>query len=342
MSDRAKLVVSIDLELAWGLQRPQLVEEDRQTLQTARTAVPRLLALFEEYGVRATWAAVGLLFCESKDEVLHFLPDRIPTTKDTQFSPYTQIARIGESEAGDPFHYAPSLIDSIAAAPGQEVASHGFANFHSPFQEPPEDEVFEADLRAAIDVARRRGMILRSLVFPGNQISARALEISARLGITAVRGRPPIWPYDEPGGADAHRVQRRLRRWGRALDTVIPLTRNRCVRSELSTTAMPVDVTASRHLRPLAATSRWLASMQRRRIATELDFAARNGGLYHLWWRAREFGSQLETKLDELRRLLDRFDGWRRLGKMDSVTMHEVVMGAQDWTRPMPRASSLG
>ena len=57
------LVVSIDVELRWGLR--DLIPPDggayRENLLGARRALPRLLDLFRAYDVGATWAMVGLL-----------------------------------------------------------------------------------------------------------------------------------------------------------------------------------------------------------------------------------------------------------------------------------------
>ena len=343
MNERAKLVISIDLELFWGMQNRRRLDGARYDLLQARRAVPMLLALFSEYAVRATWASVGLLFCESKDQMLEYLPTRLPVSEDMAVSPYAHIARIGESEADDPFHFAPSLIDRVAQVPGQEVASHSFANFsRTRHGESVDPQVFEADLRSAIGVARRRGIMLRSLVFPDNRISADILDICRRLGITAYRGDPSAWPYNRKRERGMSGVRRELRRWARALDSVAPVTGHRCVSPPLRGAKSPVNVAATRQIYPLIDRSRWLATMQRRRLLSELDWSAKKGGRFHIWWRVRDLTPHMDEKFDEIRQLLDRFDSWRRLGKMESVTMHEVAMGPQHDDPSMPRMSSLG
>lgn len=320
-----KLVISLDLELYWGRRRYHGKHKGRDELLSARRAVPTLLELFADYRVRATWPVVGFLFCQSRHELLDSLPGRLPAYRDAHTSPYAHLARVGETELQDPVHFAPSLVEAIARRPGQEVACHTFSNFHC-HPEQRQLPQFEADLRAAIEVARRRGLILRSLAFPDNQTHPEYLDICQKLGISAYRGRPPCWPYhaadhQKPGG-----IARRLRNWVRTADTVVPLTGTARVADDIPTGRCPVNVPATRRFRPYAGRQRdWLARMQRRRMFAELDWAARNGGIFHLWAPVRDFGRGLSKLLEELRFLLERFDGWRRLGEMESLTMHEVV-----------------
>ncbi len=340
VAEPAKLIVSLNMQLYWGLKNRRRLDDCRADLLAARRAVPKLLKLFSSYGVRATWAPVGFLFCRSKDELLDSLPARLPAYQDIERSPYSHIARIGDGEDDDPCHYAPSLIERIASAPGQEIASHTFANFYC-LEEGQSGDEFEADLRAAVDVARRRGIILRSLIFPENQIEPAYLEICQRLGISAYRGNPQPWPYQPVSSARSTSLAGDLRRWLRLLDAVAPITGTRCVSARTPLAGTPVNVPATRRFRPFAATNRWLSALQRRRIFGEMDDAAHRSGLFHLWFPLRDMGRRPPEQLDELRRILDRFHGWRRLGRMESVTMHEVVMGRQWTDEPTHSSSSL-
>ncbi len=338
MDDGGKLVISLDLELFWGCRRQQRLEACRDELLSARRAVPRLLQLFRDYDLRATWPVVGLLFATSKDEMLEVMPDQLPVYRDIDASPYAHIARIGASERDDPVHFAPTLIGQIAACPGQEVASHTFSNFYCG-QRGQQRRDFRADLGAAIDVARRRGIILRSLVVPFNDLPEKYLEICGQLGISAYRGVPPVWPYSR-SESDGGNIQSGLRRWARRLDTVVPLTGTRCVQPPHRTASGPVNVAATRRLLPvLEGTDSWSSPLPRWRLVTELDHAAREGGIVHLWGRVADFAHHLTARCGQLRRILDRFAHWRTRDRMQSLTMHDVVMERDsESTTPRPRA----
>jgi hypothetical protein len=74
------LVVSLDFELHWGVHdRRPLSARECSRLLAARAAIPRILDVFEEFRIRATWATVGLLFAKSRSEALNFTPNPKPT-----------------------------------------------------------------------------------------------------------------------------------------------------------------------------------------------------------------------------------------------------------------------
>lgn len=321
------MVISMDLELFWGARIERSLESCRDELLSSRRAVPALLELFSDYGVRVTWPVVGFLFCRSRQQLLDALPTRLPAYRKARLSPYSHIARIGQSEADDLVHFAPDLIDDITEAPGQEIGCHTFSNFHCGAPGANETE-FSADLRAAIDVARQRNIMLRTLAVPHNRMDPELLSICRSLGISAYRGPAPSWPYISSSQQPEDPIAGRVKKWARRLDAVVPVTGTRCVADEVPADEVPVNVAATRRFWPFAGRRQsWRARMQRRRIYSELDAAARSGGVFHLWAKVRDFGRGLARLREELRLILERFEGWRRLGRMESVTMHEIVAG---------------
>lgn len=314
-----KFVVSVDLELFWGLYQCEELDDWRRPLMSARQAIPEILELFRRFEVRATWAAVGFLFCRSRREMLDSLPQRLPAYQSSRISPYVQFPQVGSDESEDPWYFGPSLIDEIVDTRGQEIATHTLSNFHC-LEEGQSGADFEADLRAALALARRHDILVRSLIFPENQVRQTYLPICRRLGISAYRGNPPVWPY-EPRVPTSREG---LRRWVRKLDDLVPLTGTRCVYDEEIDGTTPVNVPATRRLRAVGG-SDLLEVLQRQRIFAELDRAARRGGLFHLWWRDRDFAGEPSRMLARLEAILERVAGWRRLGRLESLTMHEVV-----------------
>ena len=61
----SSLVISLDFELFWGVADSRTVAGYRNNVEGEWNAIPRMLALFRQYGVRATWAAVGMLMCRN-------------------------------------------------------------------------------------------------------------------------------------------------------------------------------------------------------------------------------------------------------------------------------------
>jgi hypothetical protein len=69
-STAGNFVISLDYELMWGVRDHATRESYGPNVLGGRQAIPAMLDLFHRRGIRATWAAVGALLCESKDELL--------------------------------------------------------------------------------------------------------------------------------------------------------------------------------------------------------------------------------------------------------------------------------
>lgn len=315
------LVVSLDFELHWGVHDTLgLGGGYRDNLLGAREAVPRMLELFASYEVAATWATVGFLFADGREELEAFSPTLRPTYQDPRRDPY-RLA-VGESEKDDPLHFAPSLIRLVAGFPKQEIASHTFSHYYC--LEPGQTaRQFCADLSSARSIARAKGYEVRSLVLPRHQV------------------REEYFPQIREAGFTVHRTQERNRlnapnttggdpltkRGLRLLDAYLPLTGPNLVEWE---SVRPdehglVDVRESRFLRPFNARLAPLDGLRLHRLRAAMRAAARTGQLFHLWWHPHNFGVSLGENLAGLRFLLDDYARLRDEGLMRSLTMGDVA-----------------
>ncbi|MFU8807216.1 MAG: polysaccharide deacetylase, partial [Bradymonadaceae bacterium] len=293
------------------------IEDYRASLLGARAAVPALLDLFEEFGVCATWATVGFLMCESKEELLDTMPRKWPDYDDRRLSSYGRLHEIGDGEKQDPFHFAPSLVDEICRRPGQEIGTHTFSHYYC--LDPGQSvEAFAADLEAAITLGRRRGLRIRSVVFPRNQFNEDYLKVCREQKILAVRGNP-LTPWHH--GASHQDYNSLYCRAGRLLDAYLPLNDARLLGPELRSDALPANIPATRFLRPVSTTLALLEPRRLQIINDELTSAARLGGLAHLWWHPHNFGLNTAKNLEFLREILIHFATLREKYGMGSHTM---------------------
>jgi peptidoglycan/xylan/chitin deacetylase (PgdA/CDA1 family) len=324
--------ISLDFELYWGVHDQRPLAAYARNLLGARQAIPRMLELFERYGVHCTWATVGLLFFDRKDDLIDHLPESRPRYADPGLSPYPRIGQIGPNERQDPYHYALSLIEQIRECPGQEIGTHTFSHYYC--LEPGEtadgqsEETFRADLLAARRAAGRLGITPRSLVFPRNQYRAEYLEACRDAGLEVVRGNHPAWWFR----AESRNEEGLAQRACRLSDDYLPLSRRDCVRPETLEGGL-VDVRASRFLRPPPGALRPLEPLRLHRITAGLSRAARHGMIYHLWWHPHNFGADPEYSLGFLERVLEHFRHLAQTLGMRSASMLEI---AREWTAATP------
>lgn len=304
-TQRGAFVISLDFEQYWGMRDHVPLESYQENLLGARLAVPALLKLFAEHAIHATWATVGFLFFESREELMRSIPRIKPQYTNTALSPYPHLGMIGKNEKDDPFHFAPSLVRKIAKTPGQEIATHTLSHYYA-LESGQTVEAFKADLKMAIEVGRRFGVEIKSLVFPKNQVNPDYLDACREAGITSYRG--DYIPSDR-------------------IKLVRLATLENLTTFERIASGFPFNIQGSLFFPPFAGglSNRVRDELQIRRIFYELAHAAKHGQVFHLWWHPDNFGANLAENLARLRRVLVRYESLRARYGMENPTMGELA-----------------
>jgi hypothetical protein len=316
-------VISLDFELYWGVRHLPSVKQYIRNLVGARLAIPAVLDLFGEYGIHATWAVVGFLFFDHTRALLDSAPSLRPRYINKRLSPYYDLPAADAQADQNSIFFAPGLIRQISQFDHQEIATHTFSHYYC-LERGQNIEMFEQDVQAACATAERFGVRIRSLVFPKNQCRAEYLTVCRKLGISAYRGNPPSWLYR----AAADDAQGYVRRLGRLLDAYISISGPNCNPLPAASIGLPINITASRFLRPYSPSLRMLEPLRLSRINRDLTLAAQTGRAYHLWWHPHNFGAYLSCNLKFLRRILDHFRLLRDLYGMESLNMGEAAARA--------------
>ena len=126
--NRPILIVSLDFELHWGRFDKTSIVGNESYYRQARMAVPRILELFEEFEIEATWATVGMLFAANREEWKHYCPADQPRYHNSRFSPYDWLR---QNKVQDEFLFAPDLIGKILDTKGQELGSHTYSHYYT-------------------------------------------------------------------------------------------------------------------------------------------------------------------------------------------------------------------
>ena len=316
-SNKATLIVSLDFELFWGMQDGHTLADYQQNVLGGRAAIPRLLNLFEQHRIHATWATVGFMFADGYEELNRYFPppDLLPGYDNEKLSPYRLFKEIGKDEAEAPCFYAPSLIRLVADTPGQEIGSHTFSHFYC--REPGQTiEQFRADVAAAVSIAEAKGFALRSAVLPRNQCVSAYNNILSEMGFIAFRDEENDWIHEKVSF-------RPLMRALRLSDVYLPLTGQGgyipTVQDGL------VNLTGSRMYKPYFKPLGAMEGQKIRRIKAQMLHAARNGLTFHLWWHPHNIGVRTDYHLRQLEEVFSFYDTLRDNYGMESMNMREAA-----------------
>lgn len=303
-------VVSLDFELMWGMLDKKSFYDCRRSVLGVRRVIPRLLALFEDYSVSATWGVVGMLYHKSKKELCRNIPSPLPSYCNKRHSNYLYTDDIEEkNELG---YFAPDLIAQISNTPGQELGSHTYSHYYCTEQGQTAEQ-FEADLKMAVKTAMDNGYDKPvSLIFPRNMCNDEYLDILKRNGIIAYRGNPRIWTNRIPPNWSW------VVRGFRLLDSYINLTGSQCF--DPSGSDAPVNIAASCFFRH-ACGVRILDKLKLRRIKKQMNYAATHNKVFHLWWHPHNFGLNPEENLAQIKEILDYYKVLNKKYGFKSVNM---------------------
>jgi peptidoglycan/xylan/chitin deacetylase (PgdA/CDA1 family) len=320
MHESGSFVVSLDFEMYWGFRDKRTLPESKARLLGAREAVVQMLDVFKEYDLHVTWATVGFLFFDNREDIVANAPRVLPTYDDPRLSPFGCLSSIGEDETADPYHFAYSLLRRVQLTPNQEIATHTFSHYYC--LEPGQTvAAFAADIAAAISAANTFGIDLRSIVFPRHQMNDSYLAAAASLGLKVYRGTEGRWPY-RPGPAS---MQSFVRRGVRLIDAYANATGHHVHDNRCKVAAGMVNVPASRYFRPYSRRLKYLEPLKLRRISTSMEYAARHARVFHLWWHPEDFGCNLKENIAQLRGVAAQFASLREKHGMQSYTMAELA-----------------
>lgn len=314
------LVISIDLELHWGV-RDFMAPSDAvvDQLVASRAMVIKLAELFAARDIRATWAIVGMLFAASAAELDRFSPASRPSYLRAELDPYSEA--VGHDEDADPLHLAASLITWLTGVPGQEIGSHTFSHYCC-LEHGHGDSALRADLAAARAIAEARGITLRSLVLPRNQWRPDLTEVVLESGFDCIRGPQPGWVNRPRRFEETPLVVRNLRRADGYLGGRPPSTFGW---GELLGPTGLCNVPASLLLRPWSPGRRALEPLRRARLISGLRQAARRGRIFHLWWHPENFVAHPGPNLEALEGVFEEFDRLASTEGLRSLTMGDVA-----------------
>jgi peptidoglycan/xylan/chitin deacetylase (PgdA/CDA1 family) len=314
--DRGVFTLSLDFELIWGTLDLFGPERFRRACETERTEiVDRLLDLFVEFEIPATWCVVGHLFldrCRASDGVKH--PEIVPPARAWRQREWFADDPCSD-ESSAPLFYGRSLVEKIRRCKvPQEIGSHSFS--HVVFGDPGcSRETAASEVAACVRLAHDAGLELRSFVFPRNRVGH--LDVLREHGFVCYRGPEPAW-YERPSWPA---VARKLGHLADVLLAATPPT----VSPERTDSGL-WNLPASMIYFPTHGARRHIpVSLRVRRARRGLEAAAKRKGVFHLWLHPTNLAGETESMFSGLRRILEEVRSVRGRSRLEVLPMIGVA-----------------
>jgi peptidoglycan/xylan/chitin deacetylase (PgdA/CDA1 family) len=294
-----KLTISIDLELAWGAW-DTLTAEHIQLAETAeRPICAALIALFDRYQVRATWAMVAALLDER-----------------------SASSRPGSKSCW----YAPDIIEQLVHAKAtHEIGSH--SGRHIYFDEVSASQA-RADLEFARDVHKSNDLPFSSFVFPRG--AGGHLDQLARVGLRTFNYADVGWT------AAAARAGRHGARIANLMDQVLPVPPHPARARQCGDL---IELDRSMLFMGRNGVRRFvLPQVTRAKFRLGLARARRTGGTFHFWFHPSNFYYRRDEQFATLAWCLEHAADEAGRGRIEICTMGDYAAGASSTTASVRQA----
>jgi peptidoglycan/xylan/chitin deacetylase (PgdA/CDA1 family) len=303
------VVISLDLELAWGMFD---LSFGKDLLLTARwthdVGVPSLLNLLTRNGLSATWAVVGAMMRPCLPDV-----SRLPEVHYRHLAkPWFSYAPKEGDETTHPEWFGERLVRMIREAkPEQEIAFHSFS--HVPFGSPGMTrERAIAEYLHCVEIAKELGIAAASFVFPRNSIAY--LRELRDAGFTCFRDT------DQP------RIRfgsERLTSLGMIWADFAGLAPRMI---EPSLKEGMVSIPGSLLLRYAAGWRKYIPDASRlRRLKKGLERVRRSGGVFHVWFHPENLYAGRPRLENVVARFLEELGRLVRDGEVRCLTMGQLA-----------------
>lgn len=312
MSQCGSFVISLDFEKMWGIHDMEW-ERKKDYILKVDAIIPKILEIFKEYNISASWATVGMLFFKSKKEMLDFSKDiKQPTYDNPSLSAYSYFDYL---ESNDRLHFANDLITKISETPNQEIASHTFSHYYCN-EKGQTIEQFEDDLKASIKISKQYNIEPKSLILPRNQYSDKYLSIAKKLGFTAFRGLEQDW---------IHRLKcKKIKRLISFMSSYIPMSKNECYSINSISKELPYNIKSSFFFR--AATKiKLLEFMKMTRVKSLMKKAAKKRLICHIWFHPHNLSNNIDIGLAQIRELCSYYKKLNEQYGFKSSSMNEIA-----------------
>jgi peptidoglycan/xylan/chitin deacetylase (PgdA/CDA1 family) len=314
--EQGVFTISIDFELIWGT----LDLFGREGFQRAcelerKLVIDRLLDLFVEFNIPATWCVLGHLLldhCMPEDGLKH--PEIVRPSHSWCAGDWFDNDPGGNEESA-PLFFGRSLIEKIRVCPvPQEIGGHSFS--HVIFGDAGcSRETAESEVWACLQAGRDLGIEMRSFAFPRNQVGH--LDVLKENGFLNYRGPEPDW-------FEGKRWPTVVKRLGHLWDVLVA-TEPPVVLPQRTDVGL-WNIPGSMIYFPMHGLRRYIPVSRRvRRAMKGLNAAVEQRRVFHLWFHPTNFADETEVMFSGLRSILDRASSLRARNRLTILPMSAIA-----------------
>ena len=305
----ATVVISLDLELSWGMFDVAYGEE---LLKMARwthdTGVPNLLGHFSRTGVSASWAIVGAMMRKSLPDVSGLPEIRYPHFPKDWF---TYVPKDGD-ESDHPEWFGASLVDLIRKTrPQQEIGFHSFSHVILGAPEMTRERAV-AEYQECARIAHELGIPTTCFIHPRNAVGF--LPELREAGFTCYREFPDLPPTNLEGKWMS------IRAVSADFLGLTPPVFTPFMKDGL------VCIPGSLRVRYAAGWRKHIPDASRsRRLRKGLERVRKHGGIFHVWFHPENLYAEWPRVENVVAHFLDDLSAMVRNGEVRCMTMGQIT-----------------
>lgn len=294
------MIISLDFESYYGISSGyDYSSRNINYYSQIPIVVHRLLELFEQYNISATWATVGLLGLESKEEFDEYAPKLIPGEDYLFPFNHNRFSDNVHSKKFRDWLSFPKLIEEIHESENQEIGSHTFMHYFCN-EKGTSYEIVNADITAHKRFFKEKFNIeMDSIVFPHDQFP-QDFDMG-ELKFDQVR-----LPFQHKAYT-SHSLEiygSFFNKAYRFLDRYIDLSGPKNFNCTVANSRI-IRIPQSRFLS--FNNFSFLRTKALSVIKKELLDAAKSGSFYHIWWHPHNMCRDVENSFNYLKSVLDYF-----------------------------------
>ena len=282
---KASFVLSIDLELAWGVWDKLSSINIQKIIDKERLVCENLLNIFDENEIPVTWAVVAALL-DNKNKMMGNLNQKA--------------------------WYAPDIIDNILNSKTKHlIASHSYA--HKEFNTCNKEEITE-DFEKSIFFLKSININPDVFIFPRNSVFH--LDVLKKFNFKTYRSIDKSW-YKK-----VYKYNKSLGKISNLIDKVIPIKTNSVspLIDQFGLTEIPTSILliSKNGIRTIVTNFSMF-----KKIKDGIDLAISKNECFHIWFHPSNFYYQTNKQFDLLKKIIDYLNLKREQGLIEIKLLNQ-------------------